>query len=216
MTNTLIDALYVISTAMLVPVMVALMILLGWTLMEVGGFLREFHERWRRMPSWRRFLRCLQEEDDPSEPSIAGEFFEQSGYPGLLGSFAARGRGVSHHSLNLSQVMSELEVEAAGRLARMRLGVRVGPMLGLMGTLIPLGPALIGLTEGDLDAMAGNLVVAFSTTVIGLLVGGICFTMSLARRQWYSRDAANIEYIYQHLVAAGDSDETAQPSWIRA
>jgi len=109
--------------------------------------------------------------------------------------------------LQLGKLVSDLEIEAAGRLTRMSLGVRVGPMLGLMGTLIPLGPALIHISTGNVEEMAHNLVVAFSTTVLGLFVGGICYGIWLARRQWYARDLADIEYVYQCQLAA-DGERT--------
>lgn len=215
MTKALTDSLYLISTALLVPVIIALLVLLAWSLLEQGRFLREFHERRTHAAAWRRFLERMRR-NKPGDSTQAEEFFRLSNYPGLLGTFADRGRSLCHHPLNLGHLMAELEIEAAGRLARMRLGVRVGPMLGLMGTLIPLGPALIGLSAGDLETMAGNLVVAFSTTVVGLLIGGVCFTMALVRRQWYSRDASDIEYVYQHLVAGQENDETTHPVWNRA
>ena len=79
--------------------------------------------------------------------------------------------------------------------------MRVGPLLGLMGTLIPLGPALMSLASGDIQTLSKNLVVAFTTTVLGLFVGGVCFAMSLARRRWYAQDIADIEYLYQCLFA---------------
>ena len=52
-----------------------------------------------------------------------------------------------------------------------RLLVKVGPSLGLLGTLIPMGTALASLATGNLDAMAGQMVVAFTTTIIGLACG---------------------------------------------
>ncbi|MCA9042054.1 MAG: MotA/TolQ/ExbB proton channel family protein [Planctomycetaceae bacterium] len=81
----------------------------------------------------------------------------------------------------------------------MSFGIRIGPILGLMGTLIPLSPALLGLSAGNLDQLAQNLVVAFSTTVLGLFIAGICYGIWLTRRQWYAADLANVEYICQSL-----------------
>ena len=72
---------------------------------------------------------------------------------------------------------------------------RLGPMLGLMGTLIPMGPALVGLAAGDIVAMAENLQVAFSTTVVGLFVGGIGFAVSQAKQRWHGEALNDLEFV---------------------
>ena len=64
-----------------------------------------------------------------------------------------------------------------------------------MGTLIPLGPALMGLAEGDVEQLATNLVLAFATTVLGLFAGSIGFVLTMIRRRWYQQDLNDIEYI---------------------
>jgi small-conductance mechanosensitive channel len=74
------------------------------------------------------------------------------------------------------------------RIDRADLIARMGPMLGLMGTLIPLGPGLAALGRGELDVLAQAVTVAFNTTVLGLLTGIIGFIVGRLRRRWY--DAA--------------------------
>ncbi|MFP4615103.1 MAG: MotA/TolQ/ExbB proton channel family protein [Thiohalorhabdus sp.] len=80
--------------------------------------------------------------------------------------------------------------ERAGRVGRRRIEradliARVGPMLGLMGTLIPLGPGLAALGRGELETLARAVTVAFDTTVMGLLVGIVGFILGRVRRRWY-------------------------------
>jgi hypothetical protein len=74
---------------------------------------------------------------------------------------------------------------------RADLLARVGPMLGLMGTLIPLGPGLAALANGQLDLLAQAVTVAFNTTVLGLLIGIVGFMVGRLRRRWY--DAAVLQ-----------------------
>jgi biopolymer transport protein ExbB/TolQ len=69
-----------------------------------------------------------------------------------------------------------------------------------MGTLIPLGPALSGLSSGDMASLAANLVVAFTATVVGLLISGVAYGVGLARRTWYSRDLTDLEFVAQRLA----------------
>jgi hypothetical protein len=64
-----------------------------------------------------------------------------------------------------------------------------------VGTLIPLSPALEGLAKGDVDALADNLRLAFSITVLGLLVGAAAFALSLARDRIYGQDHSDLEYV---------------------
>lgn len=79
------------------------------------------------------------------------------------------------------------------RIDRADLIARVGPMLGLMGTLIPLGPGLSALGRGELDLLAQAVTVAFNTTVLGLLVGIVGFLLGRLRRRWYDAAMAQIE-----------------------
>ena len=72
-------------------------------------------------------------------------------------------------------------------------------MLGLMGTLIPMGPALVGLATGDISAMAYNMQVAFATTVVGLLVAAIGVATLQVRQRWYAREANDLEYLVETL-----------------
>ena len=83
-----------------------------------------------------------------------------------MGYFLRHLAGAIHSEDALRRIVTEIELIAAARLARLHLGVRLGPLLGLMGTLIPLGPALMGLTDMQIGVIAENLVVAFATTVV--------------------------------------------------
>ena len=83
--------------------------------------------------------------------------------------------------------------------------VRFGPALGLMGTLIPLSPALDGLAKGDVQQLSENLRVAFSVTVLGLLIGAVAFSISLVRDRLYAQDLSDLEYV----AAALDPPEAA-------
>ena len=77
---------------------------------------------------------------------------------------------------------------------------RLGPILGLMGTLIPMGPALVGLAAGDIASMASNMQVAFSTTVIGLLTGAVGFVVQQIKKRWYAADMQNLEFVAELLL----------------
>ena len=72
-------------------------------------------------------------------------------------------------------------------------------MLGLMGTLIPMGPALVGLAAGDISSMARNMELAFSTTVVGMLVAAIGLAGLQLSQRYYARSLNDIEFIVDKL-----------------
>lgn len=78
-----------------------------------------------------------------------------------------------------------VEQLAHRRIERVDMLAKVGPMLGLMGTLIPLGPGLAALGGGDLTQLAQALIKAFDTTVLGLVVGACGYVLGKWRRRWY-------------------------------
>lgn len=84
-------------------------------------------------------------------------------------------------------------------LSTPRLLIRLGPSLGLIGTLIPMGPALAGLANGDLVSLSQNMQVAFSTTVLGVLVGGIGFVLYQSRKHRFAQGMHKLEFIFQYV-----------------
>jgi len=72
----------------------------------------------------------------------------------------------------------------------------MGPILGLMGTLIPMGPALAGLSAGDIASMSQQMQIAFNTTVLGLVIGCIGYLLLQTRQRWYAEDLNLLEFIY--------------------
>lgn len=195
----LVHVLYLLSTGLLMPVIVLLLIGAAVTLISFGGFVGELLDR--RLATARNNKLACQDADAFKRQWVLGV---KSGLARLL---VARMDALT--TIDVEQLVTELELAAAARLARLQLGVRLGPLLGLMGTLIPLGPALLGLSEMKLEATAKNLVVAFTTTVVGLLIGGLCFTMLTLRRQWYARDLADIEYMASMLGNERKTHEVA-------
>ncbi|MDG1478760.1 MAG: MotA/TolQ/ExbB proton channel family protein [Myxococcota bacterium] len=109
------------------------------------------------------------------------------------------GAAIGERLLGLAR-LAEADPERVTQLARRRIEradllARVGPMLGLMGTLIPLGPGLAALGQGNVALLADAVTVAFDTTVLGLLVGVIGFVLSRLRRRWYDRLLDTMEVV---------------------
>jgi biopolymer transport protein ExbB/TolQ len=105
----------------------------------------------------------------------------------------------------ISKTLADFDYESLRRLERTRVLVRAGPALGLMGTLIPLAPGLAALAEGDVATLTLNLRLAFSITIVGLLIGAIAFTISLIRDRVYGQDLSDLEYMVAMIDPGGET-----------
>jgi biopolymer transport protein ExbB/TolQ len=81
-----------------------------------------------------------------------------------------------------------------------RMLVKVGPSLGLLGTLIPMGSSLASLATGNLEAMAGQMVVAFTTTIIGLATGTLAYVVTSARQAWVAETVREQRYLAERIA----------------
>jgi biopolymer transport protein ExbB/TolQ len=192
--------IYVTATALLYPVLFAEVVALVYTVFEFGRFtvemaIRVFGQR-------RSLVRLQSGARATSELLAAGKPVEAAAsLSGISRGWLSRrfaeglGDGSDLSRVRLVKLLADLELVMTRRLERTRLFVRFGPILGLMGTLIPISPALVGLAKGDIQTLSSNLVIAFSTTVVGLLIGGLSFWMSAVRDRVYTQDISDIEYV---------------------
>lgn len=161
--------LYVVSSALFLPVVAALVLLTFWMFICLGSFLREWLDRRKGIsPAVNRY-----------ETSLAGALL-----------IAPAGE----IDLYLERLLQSAELDLVRSLDRVRFAIRVGPALGLMGTLIPMGISLAALAQGDMPKMAGSMVTAFTATVVGLACSVAAYLMSLAREKWVRADMREMEY----------------------
>jgi biopolymer transport protein ExbB/TolQ len=111
------------------------------------------------------------------------------------------------HPIHGEKTLSDFELASKRELDAPTTLMRVGPMLGLMGTLIPMGPALVGLAAGDIGTMASNMQVAFSTTVVGIFIGAIGFVVQQIKHRWRQGDHAVLVYLFELSQAKGSQEE---------
>ena len=101
----------------------------------------------------------------------------------------------------LEHLVLEREERVRHTLNGSRVLVKVGPSLGLLGTLIPMGAALASLTAGNLEAMAGQMVVAFTTTIVGLAAGTIAYVIQIVRQGWVNQTVREQRFMAERLAA---------------
>jgi biopolymer transport protein ExbB/TolQ len=180
--SELMKILLAISNSLLYPVLILLIVLVALCFAYTGGILSEYSKRSNNL-------------NDKFKNGHLSDFYEAA--EGVL----------SDHRDNEKRCVAEIEkllqdydTGMAKKLEPTRLLIRIGPMLGLMGTLIPLGPALLGLSAGNMEQLANNLVIAFTSTVVGLLVGAVSLVVTTLRRRWYKEDINDMEYMAEILM----------------
>jgi biopolymer transport protein ExbB/TolQ len=199
--------LYDIATALRYPVLVLALIALIVALAEVGTLLAELRRRRERG------LARLERAIDIAKTALAtgdgatalravrGIGFNPAMEEALAATVEQRDRPDAAN--RIAKRLAEYDYRSVRRLERTRILVRMGPALGLMGTLIPLSPALAGLANGNVQRLTDNLRVAFSVTVAGLLVGAIAYAVSLVRNRMYDEDYSDVEYVAASLAGPG-------------
>lgn len=197
--------LFDIAEALRWPVLVAALLALLFVLFDLGAFVVELvrrnrRESFRRVDEASQSARGALESEDSDAAARALLPLASSAQMAealwlLMAQYGQAGAGD-----RMNKCLADFDLRSLRRLERSRLMVRFGPALGLMGTLIPLSPALAGLAKGNVNALAENLRVAFSITVVGLLVGAIAFAISLVRDRLYAQDLSDLEYVAATLA----------------
>lgn len=103
-----------------------------------------------------------------------------------------RSRLAAHHA-HAGGSSDDLELWILKRLEWLRITSRTAPMLGLVATMIPMGPALLALTRNDAQGVGENLVVAFSAVILALIAASITFLILTVRRRWALQELRDIE-----------------------
>ena len=202
--NNLQQLIYDISRILLWPVLIAAVICLVWVLIELGVLLYELWLRFRYRDLDALEVRALRARKAfrDGKPRTAYRYLQENNYSLVVVRFLydlIRNYQTERLAAKPLKLLQEYEFYTIKRLERTRILVRIGPMLGLMGTLIPLSPALVGLATGNMEQLSTNLVTAFSVTVIGLLIGGLAFLVSIVRDRLYSQDISDMEYLLELL-----------------
>ena len=188
--NVISNILYWISTGLLVPVIVLLIFFFARSVIMIGAFFGQYISEKRTVAPLCRRIGELTPEALPGFKALLPV------HPAsVVGAYAVRILDAAGNAPRLDLLLSEYEIEADKNIATSKVLTKIGPILGLMGTLIPMGPALVGLASGDIASMAYNMQVAFATTVVGLVVSAIGFLTQQVKERWAARDIAVLEYL---------------------
>jgi len=206
--------LHVISQSLLIPVIVGLLAFMIYAIVAFGGLLSEYSSRIRlsteeietiindlsRSRSSEELIQTVQSStlSDPQKEIVV----KIASNPDM---------GSKSREAFARKLLEAEELKAARSLEKTDMVTRLGPTLGLMGTLIPMGPGLAALGAGDVNTLAQAIIIAFDTTVVGIGAGGIAYVISKVRRRWYEEYLSNLEAVAESVLEVLESVKTKTP-----
>ena len=194
------DVLRAVAGAMHYPVIILLILFLLAALALLGWLLAEYFTERRHMNvALPALLEAMQHTDDLSA------CIEQSGLlrrqKDALLELAAHPDFSPELREALAVRLLDAEQERYDRIVRFsELVARLAPMFGLLGTLIPLGPGIIALGQGDTFTLSSSLLTAFDTTIAGLLAAAVATVVSSLRKSWYKEYMSVLEVLSQCIL----------------
>ena len=194
------DILRAVAGAMHYPVIILLILFLLAALALLGWLLAEYFTERRHMNvALPALLEAMQHMDD------LNACIEQSGLlrrqKDALLELAAHPDFSPELREALAVRLLDAEQERYDRIVRFsELVARLAPMFGLLGTLIPLGPGIIALGQGDTFTLSSSLLTAFDTTIAGLLAAAVATVVSSLRRSWYKEYMSVLEVLSQCIL----------------
>ena len=183
------NVLFWISNGLLVPVIVGLLYFFVNSILLLGIFFNQYLTHSKQTKLLKKTLDSLRA-DDMEKLTVEASKLPQSNFTGFLHNIIE-----TPSKAYSNRLLADYEVRADAELGKYKLLTKFGPILGLMGTLIPMGPALAGLATGDVASMAYNMQIAFATTVVGLFVGAIGYVLLQIKQRWFVAELADLEFI---------------------
>jgi biopolymer transport protein ExbB/TolQ len=179
--------IYLIASSLLYPVMFLLVLMTLWMLICTGAFFAEWLERVR-----------LDRYKPEELPHIILHPDNRSVFPRRVDDYIIKLRsmfadGRKSPEIETENLLQEKSLNLSKSLEKIGLIIRIGPGLGLIGTLIPMGTGLAALGQGDMTKLSSDLVIAFTTTVVGLALGMVAFFFFTIKKRWVEEDIKNIE-----------------------
>ena len=197
--------LYVVAQSLILPVVAALLIFMAYTIIQVGGILSEYSGRIQTDVN--EIEGIINSIFNQETPEGIKEVVEKSSLPKshrkILGKIAANSSiGEKSREAFARKLIETEQINATKRIEKTDVIAKIGPAIGLMGTLIPLGPGLSALGSGDITTLSQNLVVAFDAAIVGLGAAAVAFTISRIRRIWYEDHLSTLDTLAESTLEA--------------
>lgn len=202
-TETLTSLIHILSESLLTPVIVLLVISIVIVILSFGGLINEYISRKpiksKDLEDLIRKISFSTNVNQMKEEIANSNLFDYQ--KEVLTRIADNyDIGPDARKALASELISAQETSLIKKTNKTDILVRVGPSLGLLGTLIPLGPGLAALGSGDIATLAESLTIAFDTTVTGLTVGALSFLISKYKKQWYESELIDVETVAEAVL----------------
>ncbi|MBA2860798.1 MotA/TolQ/ExbB proton channel family protein [Methanococcus maripaludis] len=196
--------LHIISQSLLLPVVAFLLLFMAYAVINFGEFMAEYSSRVRvNSKDLKNMINTFPDKNGEEISSLISEMRLNRAHIEIIKELCEEEckdlKMVESHARNLIE-REELRLEKT--LEKTDFVTRLGPTLGLMGTLIPMGPGLAALGAGDIHSLANAIIIAFDTTVVGLAAGGICYVISKVRRRWYEEQMSTLDVLMESVLEA--------------
>ena len=196
------DILRVISATMQTPTIVILIILIAVAVVMLGSIVAEYFTDHRRLKA--KIPQLIDEFQGRNTAEmkdlVAGAGLLKRQKTALLQLIDRADYTDNTREALARQLLSDEEFRYTRITKTTDIIARVAPMFGLMGTLIPLGPGLIALGQGDTKTLSDSLLIAFDTTVAGLIAGAISYVISGIRKNWYEKYMVSLETLMETVL----------------
>jgi biopolymer transport protein ExbB/TolQ len=187
--------LHQVAQVLMMPVMLALVLLIVFALYCIGSLIAEiFTERRHFKANVPRIINDVHDAAwDAIEPVIVNAALLKPQKQALL--MAVRNMGLTDDDLfALAKTeISKVDDRYKRILSRTDLVTKIAPMMGLMCTLIPLGPGIVAMGQGEVNQLSTSLLIAFDGTVAGLLAAVVSLVISGIRKRWYLQYITTLE-----------------------
>ena len=193
--DTISEILFWVANSLLIPDSIALLLLFVRSLLLVGSFYNHFITKQKNDKLLNNLIQDLSAEKVENLKSILPQK-DNSLYIKYLRRLLSREPSEAYSEY----LISNFETEADKDLSISKILAKIGPVLGLIGTLIAMSPALVNLSSGDVSGMAYNMQIVFATTVIGLVVSMAGLITLQFKQRWYSQESNHLFYISQILI----------------
>ena len=189
-------ALNVVSQSLQIPVIIFLLIFAVFAVFTFGGLISDYSSRKKLTREYKeKLVFSLVNASSVEELTgiVNGSEIYDNQKEVLLKIINAHSLSSDSREAWALNLIEEEEVIMAKSLEKVDIVTRIGPTLGLMGTLIPMGPGLAALGSGDVATLANAIIVAFDTTVVGIGSGAVAYVISKIRRRWYEEYSSNLQ-----------------------
>ena len=214
MQKILADVLHTIGQAMLTPCLIVLALLMIAALWQIGDVLVEwFKVRRTHKLKVTELIKAIHNSAETDGNAAIRETVETSGLLGRQKNAIYRvldAPELFHHSATVTAI-AEKAVASAEDYYNRQVQItdtiaKLGPSFGLLGTLIPLGPGITALGNGDTAALAASVGIAFDTTIAGLLAASAAVVISGRRKHWYGNYMTELETVMEAILEEIDQN----------